>query len=49
MNVLDVSDKDFRTVVRRLRVPAMGTEVVAPLLSTLVQLSGTTAGGFHPD
>jgi predicted O-methyltransferase YrrM len=31
-------DNGFRTAVEKLRVPGMGTEVVAPLLATLVQL-----------
>lgn len=33
-----MSDGGFRTAVGKLRVPGMGTEVVAPLLATLVQL-----------
>lgn len=33
-----MSDDGFRTAVGRLRVPGMGTEVVAPLLATLIQL-----------
>jgi len=34
----DASGQDFRTGVERLRVPGMGTEVVAPLLANLVHL-----------
>ncbi|MFI9328668.1 class I SAM-dependent methyltransferase [Kitasatospora sp. NPDC052868] len=34
-----VSDERFRAAVERLRVPGMGTEVVAPLLSHLIHLA----------
>ncbi|MDH6124890.1 class I SAM-dependent methyltransferase [Kitasatospora sp. GP82] len=34
-----ISDDRFRTAVERLRVPGMGTEVVAPLLSHLIHLA----------
>ncbi|MFD5438080.1 hypothetical protein ACFWJ4_38745 [Kitasatospora sp. NPDC127067] len=33
-----IPDERFRTAVERLRVPGMGTEVVAPLLSQLIHL-----------
>lgn len=33
-----VSEQEFRDAVERLRVPGMGTEVVAPLLSHLIQM-----------
>jgi len=38
MGAPDVSDAAFRTAVDKLRSPGMGTEVVAPLLASLVQL-----------
>src|SRR4051794_36475707 len=34
-----VSDEAFRAAVARLRVPGMGTEVVGPLLATLIQFT----------
>ncbi|MET7312314.1 hypothetical protein ABZS68_36115 [Streptomyces sp. NPDC005571] len=38
MGLSDVSDADFRAAVKKLWVPGMGTEVVAPLLAQLVRL-----------
>src|SRR4051812_22245345 len=33
-----ISEQDFRAAVERLRVPGMGTEVVAPMLALLIQV-----------
>lgn len=38
MTFYQFADEHFRAAVERLRVPGMGTEVVAPLLANLVQL-----------
>ncbi|SBT65694.1 Methyltransferase domain-containing protein [Micromonospora sediminicola] len=37
MRVVDVSEEAFRAAVDKLRVPGMGTEVLAPLLNALVR------------